>query len=96
MAIIGRRTSKHAVVAAMMRRRKGLEFEPAQGITGPVLDPATHYEEGSGEPYLTENIEFFMELFGRAMGAVFREIAGLYGSPAGIRTRVAGSKVPHA
>ena len=96
MAVIGRRTSKHAVVAAMMRRRKGLEFEPTRGITGPVWDPATHYEGGLKEPYSPENMELFMELFSRAMGAVFREIAGLYGSPAGIRTRVAGSKVPHA
>ncbi len=80
----------------MRRGRKGWEFEPTSGVTGPVWDPATHYEEELSGQYSQENMEFFLELFSRAMGAVFREIAGLYGSPAGIRTRVAGSKVPHA
>ncbi len=80
----------------MKMRKNGLNFEQSEWVMGHEDGLATHYEEGPEGQYSPENLEFFMELFSRAMGAVFREIAGLYGSPAGIRTRVAGSKVPHA
>ena len=80
----------------MKMRKNSLNFEHDGWVMGQYDGPATHYGEEPNGQYLPENLEFFMELFSRAMGAVFREIAGLYGSPAGIRTRVAGSKVPHA
>ena len=80
----------------MRRRKNGLNFEQNEWVMGHTGGPATPYEEETEGSYSPENMELFMELFSRAMGAVFREIAGLYGSPAGIRTRVAGSKVPHA
>ncbi|KUJ99319.1 MAG: hypothetical protein PWP49_794 [Thermococcaceae archaeon] len=80
----------------MRRRRNSSNFEQNEWVMGHFGDPATHYEEETKEPYLPENMELFMELFSRAMGALFREIAGFSGSPAGIRTPVAGSKVPHA
>lgn len=80
----------------MQRRKNGSNLEPEGWVTGHKNGLATHYEEAPEEKFPANGLEFFMELFGRAMGAVFREIAELYGSPAGIRTPVAGSRVPHA
>ena len=59
----------------MRRRKNSLNFEQNEWVMGHTGGPATPYEEGPEELYSPENIELFMELFSRTMGAVFRELA---------------------